>query len=151
MESVTLLRQYFDCPAVTTDLITGFPEETEEEFQETLDFIARCRFADMHIFPYSIRPGTPAAKMKQVPKAIKEERAARAAEVAERMHSEYLASCVGKVFPVLYEQAYEGKYHGHAPNYMVAVSTETELHNKVCMTRIVGVEDGLLVGEIIPE
>ena len=63
-QSVALLNQYFDHPAVTTDLITGFPEETEEEFAQTLDFIRRCGFAQMHIFPYSVRPGTPAAKMR---------------------------------------------------------------------------------------
>ena len=63
LESVELLNRWFDRPAVTTDLITGFPEETEEEFAQTLDFIRKCRFAQMHIFPYSIRPGTPAAKM----------------------------------------------------------------------------------------
>ena len=85
-QSVALLNQYFDHPAVTTDLITGFPEETEEEFAQTLDFIRRCGFAQMHIFPYSIRPGTPAAKMRQVPKAVKEERARRAAAVAEALH-----------------------------------------------------------------
>ncbi|MFR3921299.1 MAG: hypothetical protein ACLTYN_04260 [Dysosmobacter welbionis] len=72
-QSVALLNQYFDHPAVTTDLITGFPEETEEEFAQTLDFIRRCGFAQMHISP-SVRPGTPAAKMRQVPKAVKEER-----------------------------------------------------------------------------
>ena len=79
LESVELLNRWFDRPAVTTDLITGFPEETEEEFAQTLDFIRKCRFAQMHIFPYSIRPGTPAAKMEQVSKAVKEERARRAA------------------------------------------------------------------------
>ncbi len=73
-QSVALLNQYFDRPAITTDLICGFPEETEEEFSQTLDFIAACGFAQMHIFPYSVRPGTPAAKMPQVPKAVKEER-----------------------------------------------------------------------------
>ena len=59
-ESVRLLRAYFDHPAITTDLITGFPGETEEEFSQTLAFIEKCAFADMHVFPYSIRPGTPA-------------------------------------------------------------------------------------------
>ena len=62
LESVRLLNEYFDRPAVTTDLITGFPEETEEEFAQTLAFIQQCAFAQMHIFPYSVRPGTPAAK-----------------------------------------------------------------------------------------
>lgn len=74
-ESVELLREYFDDPAVTTDLITGFPEETEEEFGETLAFIEKCGFAAMHIFPYSIRPGTKAAAMAQVDMSVREERA----------------------------------------------------------------------------
>ena len=117
-QSVALLNQYFDHPAVTTDLITGFPEETEEEFAQTLDFIRRCGFAQMHIFPYSVRPGTPAAKMRQVPKAVKEERARQAAAVAEALHRNYLAACVGAVYPVLFEQPKDGRYFGHAPNYM---------------------------------
>ena len=70
-ESVRLLNQYFHRPAITTDLICGFPEETEEEFGQTLAFIEECGFAAMHIFPYSIRPGTKAAAMGQVPPAVK--------------------------------------------------------------------------------
>ena len=149
-ESVDLLNVYFDRPAVTTDLIVGFPGETEEESAATLDFIRSCAFAEMHIFPYSIRTGTPAAEMEQVPKNIKEERAARAAAVAAEMRETYLRGCVGKTYPVLYEQTYDGLWHGHAPNYVtVAVSGEA-LHNKVADTRITGVEDGLLRGEILP-
>ena len=149
-ESVDLLNVYFERPAVTTDLIVGFPGETEEEFAATLDFIRSCAFAEMHIFPYSIRTGTPAAEMEQVPKAVKEERAARAAAVAEEMRETYLGGCVGRTYPVLYEQTYDGLWHGHAPNYAtVAVSGEA-LHNVVADTRITGVEAGLLRGEIAP-
>ena len=104
-QSVTLLRAYFDRPAVTTDLICGFPGETEEEFARTLAFIGKCGFAAMHIFPYSIRPGTKAAAMEQLSAAVKERRAARAAEVASQMHRAYLEGCVGQVYPVLFEQA----------------------------------------------
>ena len=114
-----------------------------------LTFIRACRFAEMHIFPYSIRTGTPAAKMEQVPKSVKEERAARAAAVAAEMRRDYLEGCVGQVYPVLYEQTYDGLWHGHAPNYAtVAVSGEA-LHNKVLSTKITDVDDGLLVGEIL--
>ena len=67
-ESVQLLREYFRSPGITTDLITGFPGETEEEFAATLEFIRSCGFAEMHIFPYSRRPGTPAAEMEQTPR-----------------------------------------------------------------------------------
>ena len=116
---------------MTTDLITGFPEETEEEFSQTLDFLRRCGFAQMHIFPYSIRPGTPAAKMRQVPKAVKEERAHRAAEAAAELHRKYLADCVGAVYPVLFEQPRDGRYVGHAPNYMEVLAEGTDLHNQI--------------------
>ena len=147
-ESVRLLKEYFDGVAVTTDLIVGFPEETEEEFLETLSFIRRCGFAQMHIFPYSVRPGTKAAAMRQLTGAVKEERAARAAEVAEEMHRDYLQSCVGKVFPVLFEQEKEGRFAGHAPNYMEVLAKGEGLHNAVRNVEITAVENGSLVGEI---
>ena len=148
-ESVALLKQYFDGVAVTTDLIVGFPEETEEEFLQTLDFIRRCGFAQMHIFPYSVRPGTKAAKMRQLTMAVKEERAARAAAVAEEMHAAYLASCVGKTFAVLFEQEKDGKFVGHAPNYMEVAAQGCDLHNVVRNVRITAVENGMLTGEIV--
>ena len=147
-ESVRLLKAYFDGVAVTTDLIVGFPEETEEEFLETLAFIRRCGFAQMHIFPYSVRPGTKAAAMRQLTGAVKEKRAARAAEVAEEMHRDYLQSCVGKVFPVLFEQEKEGRFAGHAPNYMEVLAQGEALHNEVRNVEITAVENGSLVGEI---
>ena len=90
-ESVNLLNVYFSRPAITTDLIVGFPGEAEEEFARTLDFIRSCRFAEMHIFPYSIRTGTPAAEMEQVPKSVKEERAARAAAAAEEIRGRIMS------------------------------------------------------------
>ncbi len=149
-QSVEWLRQYFTHPAITTDLIVGFPGETEEEFAQTLDFIRQCRFAEMHIFPYSIRTGTPAATMAQVSGPVKDQRASQAAAVAREMQMEYLAACVGQVFPVLYEQEREGRYCGHAPNYAsVAVPTGSAQHNAVLPTRIVGVENGVLLGEVL--
>ena len=148
-ESVDLLNVYFDRPAITTDLIVGFPGETEAEFAATLDFIRACGFAEMHIFPYSIRPGTPAAAMEQVPRAAKEERAARAAAVGEELHRRYLAGCVGQVYPVLYEQACEGRWQGHAPNYMRVAAPGADLHNQVLPTRITGVAGELLMGELL--
>ena len=150
-QSVDLLNQYFEHPAVTTDLITGFPEETEEEFSRTLDFIRRCGFAQMHIFPYSIRPGTPAADMRQVPKSVKEERARRAAEAAAELHREYLAACVGAVYPVLFEQPKGGKYFGHAPNYMEVLAEGTDLHNQVRNVKITGSDGESLLGELLED
>ncbi len=152
-ESVDLLNKFFRRPAVTTDLIAGFPGETEEEFAATLAFIRSCGFAEMHIFPYSIRPGTPAASMAQVPKAVKEDRAARASAAAEEMRRDYLLGCVGRTFDVLYEQRLDGRYQGHAPNYAAVAAPGDGLRNRVVPTRITGVENGLLLGELcaLPE
>ena len=151
VQSVALLNQYFTHPAVTTDLITGFPEETEEEFSQTLDFLRRCGFAQMHIFPYSIRPGTPAAQMRQVPKAVKEERAHRAAEAAAELHRKYLADCVGAVYPVLFEQPRDGRYVGHAPNYMEVLAEGADLHNQIRNVKITGSDGESLLGELLED
>ena len=148
LESVELLNRFFDRPAVTTDMIVGFPEETEEEFAKTLDFIRRCGFAQMHIFPYSIRPGTPAAEMEQVPKAVKEDRARRAVAAAADMHRAYLDGCVGKTYPVLFEQPRDGKFSGHAPNYMEVLAEGEGLHNQVKPVRITGTDGQVLFGEL---
>ena len=148
-ESVSLLRQYFDRPAITTDLITGFPGETEEEFAQTLAFIGRCGFAAMHIFPYSVRPGTKAAAMPdQCTAAVKEQRAARAAETAERMKQAYLRGCVGQTYPVLFEQEKNGLYVGHAPNYCQVGVRGEDLHNKVLDVKIEEVTVDMLIGEL---
>ena len=149
LRSVTLLRQYFPRPAITTDLICGFPGETEEEFSQTLAFLHRCDFAQMHIFPYSIRPGTKAAEMEQVPGPVKEERAARASAVAAELHRAYLQGCVGQTYPVLFEQRKDGCAAGHAPNYMpVEVQTQEDYHNTVRHVKITGVVNDILMGKV---
>ena len=150
-QSVALLNQYFEHPAITTDMITGFPEETEEEFAQTLAFIRKCGFAQMHIFPYSVRPGTPAANMAQVPKAVKEERAHRAAAVAAEMRRDYLAACVGRTYPVLFEQPKDGKFFGHAPNYMEVLAEGDGLHNVVKNVRVTSTDGDVLFGEILED
>ena len=148
-QSVQLLNESFDRPAVTTDLITGFPGETEEEFTQTLTFIEKCGFAAMHIFPYSIRPGTKAAAMPQLTAAVKEERAARAAQVAHRMHQTYLEGCVGRTYPVLFEQEKDGLYTGHAPNYMAVAVQGSEFHNQVREVTITACNGETLSGVLV--
>ena len=148
-ESVSLLGKYFQTPAVTTDMIVGFPGETEEEFAQSLDFIQRCAFAAMHIFPYSKRPGTPAAAMPgQVPKAVKEERARRAAEIAARMERRYLGRW--KTAEVLFEEERDGLWRGHTTHYCeVRVQSGENLHNQLRQVSVTGVGDGYLEGEIL--
>ena len=148
LQSVELLERHFDHPAVTTDLIVGFPEETEEEFARTLVFIRRCGFARMHIFPYSIRPGTPAANMRQVPKSVKEDRAHRAAAVAAELRKNYLEGCVGATYPVLFEQPKEDWFFGHAPNYAEVLVKGEDLHNEICPVTITSTDGEFLYGTI---
>ena len=137
LQSVELLHRYFPGCAVTTDLIVGFPGETEEEFEASLALIRRCALSKVHIFPYSRREGTPAAKMPdQVPKAIKEARASRAAAVAAELEDAFRTSLIGTEQPVLFEQPENGFYAGHAPNYAKVYTAPGELHNAVRRVRI---------------
>ena len=150
LQSVELLYRYFPGCAVTTDMIVAFPGETEEEFEESLQFIQKCRFADMHIFPYSRRPGTPADKMPgQHANAVKEDRSRRAIAVAEEMNRSFREAMVGTRQQVLFEEEQEGLYAGHAPNYMKIYVKGQNLHNEI---RTVIVEkihkDGLFATEI---
>ena len=149
-ESVALLRQHFDRPGITTDLIVGFPGETEAEFGETLAFVRRCAFSAMHIFPYSRRPGTPAAKMPgQVPNAVKEERARRAATVAAELERAYLEQWVGQSLPVLFEEEREGRWRGYTTRYTeVRVSGSENLHNQLRTVRLEGTEGTALTGTL---
>ena len=150
-ESVKLLHETYRRPAVTTDLIVGFPGETEAEFQQTLESIQKCAFSAMHIFPYSRRPGTPAAKMAgQVPNAVKEARAHRAGETARRMQEAYLDAWVGETVPVLFEEEREGLWRGHTTRYCeVAAPSPEDLHNQLRQVRVTGRRDGVLQGELI--
>nr|WP_317323970.1 tRNA (N(6)-L-threonylcarbamoyladenosine(37)-C(2))-methylthiotransferase MtaB [uncultured Flavonifractor sp.] len=148
-ESVRLLREYFDRPGITTDLIVGFPGETEKEFEQTLEFVRKCAFSAMHIFPYSRRSGTPAAAMPdQVPNAVKEERAHRAGEVARQLHQTWLESWVGRTLPVLFEEEKDGLWRGHAPNYTEVFAAGEGLHNVIKDVEIVEVCQGSLKGRV---
>ena len=149
-ESVTLLRGFFDRPAITTDLIVGFPGETEEEFTATLEFVEKCAFSAMHIFPYSRRTGTPAAKMAdQVPNAVKEERAARAGALAARLKAAYLEQWVGASLPVLFEEEKEGLWRGHAPNYVEVMAHGEALHNVIRDVNITELHGDGLFGQVL--
>ena len=148
-ESVSLLNTYFPGCAVTTDMIVAFPGETQEEFAQSLEFIRRCAFADMHIFPYSRRPGTPADKMPgQHNNATKESRSRAAIAVAEEMSRAYREKLVGTRLEVLFEEQ-DGKYFtGHAPNYVKVYAEGENLHNEIRKVTVTGVyKDGVLAEE----
>ena len=145
-ESVRMLKEYFPGCAVTTDMIVAFPGETEEEFQESLDFIRKCAFADMHIFPYSRRPGTPADKMPgQHNNATKESRSRAAIAVAEEMSRAYRENLVGTRLEVLFEETDGCYFTGHAPNYVKVYAKGENLHNEIREVTVTAIyEDGVI-------
>ena len=150
LESCRLLRQYFDRPAITTDLICGFVGETEEEFAETLDMIEKADFSAMHIFPYSRRGGTVADRMPdQLPNAVKDARCHQAAAVASQMEQRYLESWVGETLPVLFEEEVDGLWRGHAPNYVAVYAAGADLHNVLKDVKITGLHGQALEGVIL--
>ena len=148
-ESVCLLKSYFPDCAVTTDMIVAFPGESEEEFADSLAFIRKCGFADMHIFPYSRRPGTVADKMPgQHNNATKEQRSREAIAVAEEMSLDYRERLVGSVQRVLFEEKDGWYFTGHAPNYVkiyMECGEEEDLHNQLRDVTVTGIyADGVL-------
>ena len=147
-ERTALLRRYFPGCALTCDLITGFPGETETDQAETMAFIEKCAFSDMHIFPYSRRPGTPADAMpEQCTNAVKARRAHEAQATAERMHRAFLEESVGQILPVLFETA-EGGSVGHSDTYLLVKVPEENLQGQLRQVRITGVDGDRLQGEI---
>ena len=149
-ESVCLLEKYFPGCAVTTDMIVAFPGETEEEFAQSLEFIRKCGFADMHIFPYSRRPGTPADKMPgQHNNDTKEARSRAAIAVAEEMSKAYRERLVGTCHEVLFEETDGGYFTGHAPNYIKVYAEGENLHNEVRTVKVTEVYKDGIIGKIL--
>ena len=145
-----LLREYFPGCALTCDLITGFPGETEKDHAATLEFIRRCAFSDMHIFPYSRRPGTPADKMPgQCQRAVKERRAHEAKLIAQEMKRAFLDASVGAVLPVLFETRDGECFTGHSDTYVLVRAEGEDLRGKTLDVRITARDGDELVGELV--
>ena len=149
-ESVELLNKHFPGCAVTTDMIVAFPGETEEEFQQSLAFIRKCAFADMHIFPYSRRPGTPADKMPgQLGNETKESRSRAAIAVSGEMSRAYRKKLIGTVQSVLFEESEGDYYTGHAPNYVKFYVEGENLHNQVRDVEVTAIYNDGVLGKLV--
>ncbi len=150
LESVTRLKHAFPGCAITTDMIVAFPGETEEEFAQSLRFIQACGFADMHVFPYSRRPGTPADKMPgQLNNAVKESRSKAAIAVAERMKQAYLLQQLGTCQRVLFEEQQGDFSVGHTPNYIKVYAKAEALHNQIRTVRLESLQDDGIFGTLL--
>ena len=146
------LRVLFPGAAVTTDIMVGFPGESEEEFEASLAFARSVGFAKMHVFPFSPRPGTPAAAMPgQVPRADKQARAKKMLALAQECHANFLNSQIGRVLKVLPEEPHPaGGMRGYSAHYAPVRIADAgpEQHNQILPVRIKSVQSGFCVGAL---
>lgn len=150
LEKLAKIREKMPDCSITTDIICGFPEETDDEFAETIEFAKKAKFAKIHVFPYSERRGTVAVQMPQVPHQIREKRAAELSTVAEEMKTEFEKSYVGKTVSVLFEQMTEGFCEGLSKNYIrVYVKSEKDLTDEIKNVEITEIVQGKIIGKII--
>ena len=146
------LRHYLPDAAVMTDMIAGFPGETEEDFAQSLAFAERMQFADIHVFPYSVRPGTAAAAMpEQVIGAVKRARADRLHALAQELRTAYLQSCTGKTLSVLFERERgKGFHQGHAAQYVTVkvpfLHGDEDWQGSIRQVRITGIDGDAVLG-----
>ena len=151
-EALARLRAAIPRVQFTTDIMVGFPGETEEAFAETYRFCEEARFLDMHVFAYSKRKNTPAALMAgQVDEAVKRERSAALIALRTHMREEILSSLAakGESLSVLFETEEDGFYTGHSDAFVpVRVKTKEDLHGLLRRVRPIDVEDGILYGEL---
>ena len=145
------LRSSFEDTSITTDIITGFPGETDEEFDNTVNFAKSIRFEKVHVFPYSIREGTKAAKMDgHLPNAVKSKRANILSSVCEKIRKEAFADNNGKTFSVLFETPKNGWQHGYTRNYTpVKVKTDTDLSGQIRDVIITDTDNDCCIGKLV--
>ncbi len=153
-EAVKNIRKAFPDAAITTDILTGFPGETEEEFLKTLQFVEKIRFADAHVFKYSVRRGTRAAKMEgQVPADVKEARSQKLIHKTQKSRDAFLKKQIGNTVSVLFERKHKGisgLYEGKTDHYItVLAKSETDIEGLFFDVFIQDVKDGYALGELI--
>ena len=150
LEKINKIRNYLPNIAFTTDVIVGFPGESDEEFEETYNFIKEVNYSELHVFPYSPRRNTPAAKMKdQVDDKIKHERVNRLLELSKELNRDFALKQIGKTLKVLFEKR-DGDYLvGHASDYLkVRVKTTDNLIGEIVEVKINNYE-GILEGSVV--
>jgi threonylcarbamoyladenosine tRNA methylthiotransferase MtaB len=152
-KAVDMLREQIPDVSITTDVMVGFPGETEEEFNKTFGFLETIRFAKMHVFKYSPRKGTPAASFEdQVDGTVKEYRSARVMELSDRCALEFNSRFLGREMPVLYEQEVRdsgGLYEGLTPNYIRVLSNaDSSVMGNIIKTKFTGAEKDFVTGRI---
>ena len=153
-EIVNILRKYYEDVILTTDIIVGFPGETEEEFEKTYKFLEEIKFYKMHIFKYSSRKGTKASQMSnQINGNKKEERSKKLIELSNKNQKEYNKGYIGKEVEILWEEEKEGTYRGHTKNYILAYckkeNIEGEIENQIIKAKCISAEEDHILTDIV--
>ena len=151
-KALELIRKNIPDSAFTTDIIAGFPGETDQDFDECLEFAREMGFLKIHVFPFSSKKGTKAEKMSpQIPKKIKNERAKRLIEISARSTEDFIGSYIGKTLPVLFEERNEdGLFSGYTKNYIhVLAESEEDIQNRILDVEITGIRGESAEGRII--
>ena len=149
--AVTMIREAIPDIAITTDIMVGFPGESEEEFEQSYRFCRQTGFANIHVFPYSERPGTAAAQMlSKIPEEVKKERSARMLGLARESALRFGQQFLGRTMAVLWEkETGEGGWSGLTDNYSrVFTKSDQSLENRLAEARITGWRNGGLWGEL---
>ncbi len=144
LDKIDLIRRYFPNAGITTDIIIGFPSETENDFNESLEFAKQANFSEMHIFPFSVRQGTVAERMKNVATNVPE-RVKTMTELALKMKNEFINKNLGLIHEVIIENSKNGYYLAHTKNYILCyIKSDTAIeHNKKVFVKLTEVfEDG---------
>ena len=154
--SVDRIRKAFPDAAITTDIMVGFPGETDEEFEKNLAFAKEIAFAEAHIFKYSIRKGTMAEKMpNQIEPSVKEERSKKLIDVTNKTKDDFLKSHIGKEVMVLFEREHKGRrgiYEGKTDNYITVVAPcSKDVSTQIIKVRIDEINDGLAFGTVLEQ
>lgn len=146
-----LLRDYLNDVSLTTDIIVGFPGESDTEFNETCDFVKRVAFSKVHIFKYSPREGTKAALMKdQIHGEIKTQRSHALEVVCQKVEADILQNSIGQVLDVLFEEVVDGRFEGLTESYLrVSVGSLENLLNQIRQVKVTGVENGKLMAILL--
>ena len=148
--TVNMIRKYMPNAGITTDIIVGFPGETEEEFQETYDFVNEIGFSRIHVFKYSPRKGTPASEFdNQIHGSVKHSRSERLIELGNQLANRFMEKFIGKRMEVLFEENKGGYFEGYTTNYLrVKVEAEKDLHGEILPVKIIDKEKDILIGKI---
>lgn len=149
-EIVNLIRKYMPKAGITTDIIVGFPGETEDEFNETYEFVKDIGFSRIHVFKYSPRKGTPASKMdNQIHGSIKHERSEKLIALGNKLMDEFNSEFLGNIVDVLFEEEKNGFYEGYTTNYIrVKSKSNNNIQGKILPVNITEKENDFLMGKI---